>query len=193
MKFWNNKLSGLVGGCSQLAFALFNIILDKLTTYFHSKNIGQCGDNVTIQNGFTVRYPSNIAIFNNVSIGRNVSFSTELLTAKLSIDEKTQINKKVDIDYTGNLLIGKNCVISEGVIIETHDHGYDPKSAPAPRELKIEDNVWIGARAVILPKVSRVGKHSIIAAASVVTKPVEDYVIVAGNPAKIIKRLSKYQ
>jgi galactoside O-acetyltransferase len=50
----------------------------------------------------------------------------------------------------------------------------------------IEDGVWIGSNAVVLPN-TRIGKASIIAAGAVVTKDVEPYSIVAGVPAKKIK------
>ena len=50
----------------------------------------------------------------------------------------------------------------------------------------IEDDVWVGARALILPGV-KIGKGSVIAAGSVVAKNVEPYSIVAGNPAKLIR------
>ena len=49
----------------------------------------------------------------------------------------------------------------------------------------IEDDVWIGARSIILPGVT-IGRGSVIAAVSVVTKDVEEYTLVGGNPAKLI-------
>ena len=54
----------------------------------------------------------------------------------------------------------------------------------------IEDYVWIGTRAIILPGV-RIGKGAVIGAGSVVTKDVGEYEFVAGNPAKFIKRRNK--
>lgn len=51
----------------------------------------------------------------------------------------------------------------------------------------IEDDVWLGHAALILPKVKLIGRGSVIAAGAVVTKDVPKYAIVAGNPAKVIK------
>ncbi len=62
-------------------------------------------------------------------------------------------------------------------------HQYDLPKTP----LTIDDDVWIGARAIILPGCKRIGKGAIIGAGSVVTKDVPDYAIVGGNPARIIK------
>ncbi|CAO5002252.1 polysialic acid O-acetyltransferase [Microcystis aeruginosa NIES-2521] len=60
----------------------------------------------------------------------------------------------------------------------------DIKSAP----VVIEDHVWIGFNVAILKRVT-IGKVAIIGAGSVVTQDVEPFTVVAGNPAKIIKRL----
>ena len=53
--------------------------------------------------------------------------------------------------------------------------------------LEIEQDVWIGARAIILPGCKHIGAHYIIGAGAVVTKDVPDYAIVGGNPAKVIR------
>ena len=62
----------------------------------------------------------------------------------------------------------------------------DGPDTPSP-PLEIAGDVWIGARAIILPGCKRIGAHSIIGAGAVVTHDVPDYAIVGGNPAKIIR------
>lgn len=56
-------------------------------------------------------------------------------------------------------------------------------------KIQIDDDVWIGTNAIILPGV-HIGKKSIVGAGSVVTKDVGENVVVAGNPAKVIKTLT---
>lgn len=51
----------------------------------------------------------------------------------------------------------------------------------------VEDDVWVGHNAIILPGVKTVGRGSVVAAGAVVTKDVPRYVIVAGNPARILR------
>ena len=69
--------------------------------------------------------------------------------------------------------------------IKIADQGHSPAE-----DLVIEDDVWIGANAIILLGV-RIVKHSVIAAVSVVTKSIEPYSVYAGIPARKIKDLSQ--
>lgn len=81
---------------------------------------------------------------------------------------------------------------------DSNGHPTDPvarvaNQPPSPedvRPIKIEDNVWIGGRAMILPGVT-VGEGSIVAANSVVRKDVAPYTIVAGNPAVKVADVEK--
>ena len=63
--------------------------------------------------------------------------------------------------------------------------GSEPDEGPT--DLEICGDVWIGARAIILPGCKRIGAHSIIGAGAVVTKDVPDYAIVGGNPARVLR------
>lgn len=111
--------------------------------------------------------------------------------------------------------VGKNCNIQPGVVfdysycwlIEIQDHviiapeayllTHDTSAKPLTGAVRIgkiilEDHVFIGARAFIMPNV-KIGKNSIVAAASVVTKDVPENVVVAGNPAKVICSVEEYK
>lgn len=97
----------------------------------------------------------------------------------------------------GRLIIGDNVMMAPGVVILTRSHRYDDVSVPMNRQgdysttVVIEDDVWIGYRAMILPGV-RIGKGSCVGAGAVVTKDVPPYSVVGGVPAKVIKsRLDK--
>jgi acetyltransferase-like isoleucine patch superfamily enzyme len=80
-------------------------------------------------------------------------------------------------------------MFASGVKIISANHDFKQRENHIKdKPVIIEENVWIGANAVILPGV-KIGKNSIVGAGSIVTKDVEENVIVAGNPARIIKRL----
>jgi acetyltransferase-like isoleucine patch superfamily enzyme len=110
---------------------------------------------------------------------------------KFIAGEGTKIARDVSIDISADVIIGNGCMISEEVIILTHDHSVNDvfnKELITTSALQIEDNVFVGARSIILPNVTKIGKNAFIGAGSVVTKDVPADVIVAGNPAKIIRK-----
>jgi maltose O-acetyltransferase len=88
--------------------------------------------------------------------------------------------------------IGDNCFIGPGVHIYTAMHPLHLQERNSGLEygmpVSIGNNVWIGGRAVINPGV-KIGDNVVIASGAVVTKDVPDHVVVAGNPAKIIKQI----
>ena len=113
----------------------------------------------------------------------------EGLGGKLILGDGTFIARRVSIDISGNVIIKNRCVICEDVLIITHKHNkndYFNKEKTETSDLIIEDDVFIGARSIILPNVDIIGKGAIIGAGSVVTKNVKSNSIVAGNPTKIV-------
>lgn len=103
------------------------------------------------------------------------------------IGDHNVINAGVLLDgRNGKLVIGNHVDIATCTYIWTLEH--DPHSdnfTDRPGDVIIEDYVWIGSRALILPSV-RIGKGAVVAAGSVVTKDVEPMSIVGGVPAKVI-------
>lgn len=92
----------------------------------------------------------------------------------------------------GKVTLGSGVRIAPGAKIFGENHGFDNISTPIRLQpnttegIVIEDDVWIGANAVITDGV-RIGAHSIVGAGAVVTKNVEPYSVVGGNPARVIK------
>jgi maltose O-acetyltransferase len=134
-----------------------------------------------------------------------------LLKNILPMGEGCEIQPHVYVGKGRNIRIGSYCQINEGVrlldvtigdyvmiapfvnILGGKAHSYDRTDIPMIKQEEtykgsviVEDDVWIAINAVILAGV-RIGKGSIIAAGSVVTKDVPSYSIVGGIPAKIIK------
>jgi maltose O-acetyltransferase len=92
-----------------------------------------------------------------------------------------------------NLKVGKDVMMGPYVVIIGENHQSSKLDMPMRLQgykkyppVRIEDDVWIGTRAIILPGIT-VGKGAIIGAGAVVTKDVPPYAICAGNPARIIK------
>jgi acetyltransferase-like isoleucine patch superfamily enzyme len=120
--------------------------------------------------------------------------SFDVANAKnIHLGQNVRINRGVYILARSRVDIGSNVVLSaEAMILDT---GLDVDAFMSGKTeehldsfVKIEDQVWIGARALILPGVT-IGHHSVIAAGSVVNKDVAPYTVVAGVPAEKIKDL----
>lgn len=104
----------------------------------------------------------------------------------LIIGNHSTINQKCRLDSRGGLVIGNNVSISAEVCILTAEHDvHAPDFRGIQESVQIEDYVFVGTRAMILPGVI-LGKGSIVAANAVVTKSVDPYMIVGGIPARVI-------
>lgn len=130
---------------------------------------------------------------------------------KISIGNDCYVGEGSWIWSGDNVSIGNNVLISHGVnIIDTNSHEADAEERSAgyrhiiekghPKEkgsiltapIVIEDHAWINFNAIILKGV-RIGEGAIVAAGAVVTKEVDPYTMVAGNPAVFIKNLERSQ
>ncbi|WP_124726582.1 2,3,4,5-tetrahydropyridine-2,6-dicarboxylate N-acetyltransferase [Staphylospora marina] len=120
-------------------------------------------------------------IRDQVEIGDNaVIMMGAVINIGAVIGEGTMVDMNAVIGGRGT--IGKNCHIGAGAVIA------GVIEPPSATPVIIEDDVTVGANAVILEGV-RVGKGSVVAAGAVVTKDVPPNVVVAGTPARIIKEI----
>ena len=110
------------------------------------------------------------------------------------LHSNTEINSHCLMLAKNKIVIGENSTLAYGSTIITSANPNGPKNKLATIYPKmtapviIEDNVWVGANATILPGVT-IGSMSVVAAGAVVTKDVPSGVLVAGNPAVIKKQL----
>lgn len=126
------------------------------------------------------RIEPGVLIREHVSIGKNaVIMMGAVINIGAIIGDGTMIDMNAVIGVRGT--IGKNCHIGAGAVIA------GVLEPPSKQPVIIEDNVLIGANAVILEGVV-IGKNAVVAAGSVVLENVEADMVVAGSPAKVIKR-----
>lgn len=131
--------------------------------------LGSTGENIYIEPNFICDYGYNIFV------GENFYANFDCL-----------------ILDTCSVEIGDNCMLAPGVHIYTATHPLLPDERNSGLEygkpVKIGHNVWIGGRSIINPGVT-IGDNVVVASGSVVTKDIPANVVVAGNPARIIKRI----
>jgi acetyltransferase-like isoleucine patch superfamily enzyme len=143
----------------------------------------------------------------NVEFKDNIMFFGRIYSSgngKVSIGNNTSIRSGCILYCAKKILIGDNVIFSNDIVIsDTNHHPINPNDRlkminsgwssklwlwkySNSKEIIIEDNVWIGQYSRILKGV-KVGRNSIIASNSVVTKDIPPNCIAAGNPAKIVK------
>lgn len=106
------------------------------------------------------------------------------------IGDNVAINSFTHIWGQGGVIIGNNVMIAShvSIISVTHDKNtIQMRYTKVMKEILIEDDVWIGSHAIILPGVN-IGQGSIIGAGAVITKDIPPYSIVVGIPGRIISK-----
>ena len=94
----------------------------------------------------------------------------------------------------GRVDIGNHVNLAQGITVTALNHNFSDtnkridEQGVSTNSVTIEDDVWVGANAVILPGVT-IGEHCVVAAGAVVTKDVPPHSLVAGVPAKVIKKI----
>ena len=110
----------------------------------------------------------------------------------ITVGKNVFINSGCRFQDQGGISIGDGTLIGHNVVLATLNHGITPDERhdlfPAP--IHIGKNVWIGANATMLPGVT-IGDNAVIAAGAVVTKDVPANAVVAGVPAKVIRKIEE--
>lgn len=173
------------------------IFLGCRTSIKHCNKI-RFGNNVNIGDYVEI----NALSINGIYLGNNVTIKkggivdcTGVLSKigdSLHIGDNVGISENVFIQVRGAVVIGNDVIIGPHVSIFSENHLHRDLSLPIRIQgisrlgVEIEDGAWIGARSIILDGV-KIGKNSIVAAGSVVTKDVKEFSVVGGVPANFIK------
>jgi acetyltransferase-like isoleucine patch superfamily enzyme len=187
-----NKKINLEGNTNRVTFDRNRMHKTHGDGLFSLKDFKKFGENVIFERGCLVFHPESISIGNNVYIGHNTIlkgyFKNEMV-----IGDHTWMGPGCFLHSGGGIEIGKAVGIGPMVKIITSTHKEEDLSKPLIfcdlefGKVIVEDACDIGAGAIILPGV-KIGEGSIIGAGSVVAKDVEPYTVVAGVPAKVLRR-----
>lgn len=137
---------------------------------------------LTIGSGSTIKGRVSIGAFSSITIGEQLSVTSNLY---MRVVEST------------SLIIGRDCLVASDVIIRTNDGHpiYDTNSKCRINQSKnivIEDHVWIGDQVAVLKGVT-IGRGSIIAMRSVVTKDIPEKCVAAGIPATVVRHNTTWE
>lgn len=157
-------------------------------------NQGMRIGNKTVVPRLSVTWPHQVQIGNDCILEPNIYFKFDGIWCpgpNIIIGDHTFIGRECEFNIREHISIGKHCLIASGVKFVDHDHGTTPdqlmalQAGPAS-PIVLEDDVWIGANAVILKGV-KLGTGSIVAAGAVVRRSVDAYDVVGGVPAKLLR------
>lgn len=154
----------------------------------------------------TLLNPACIHLGKHTLVGRQVTLSvgygehhpgdsgTPPPSRGLVIGDRCVIGARSSITAHESIVVGDDVWFGQGVFVTDTSHGYQDPSRPIGEQFGRHQPVligagsWIGHGAVILPG-TRLGRNVVVAAGSVVRGIVEDHAIVAGSPARIVRRL----
>lgn len=141
-----------------------------MRSFLCRKLFAACGEKLVVENGAYFGNGKDFRVGNEVALGSGFKSLNRIVT------------------------MGNYIMMAENVFFLGGGHKHDKLDIPMGHQgelpktpLIIDDDVWFGTRAMILPGCQHIGKGAIIGAGAVVTKDVPDYAIVGGNPAKVIK------
>ena len=176
----DKELTSIVSRARSLTHQ-YNLTIDiKEKESILNELLGKIGSNVKIDTPFYCDYGKNIFIGNNVIININCTFVD---CNKIVIGNNVLIASNVQI-YTATHPVS----VKERLLKDWKEENGQAFFKVYALPVKIEDNVWIGGGAIILPGVV-IGKNSVIGAGSVVTKDIPSNCVAVGNPCKVIKKL----
>lgn len=162
-----------------------------LNARWHLRRADSIGPRVRLRGAPAITNEGRMTIGERVRLVSTVA-TLELVTlptGTLEIGDNAFINYGSSIVASAHVRIGNDCLIGTHVTVmdcdfhRVEDKTWDTSGVP----IVIDDRAWIGNRSIVLKGV-RVGHDAVVAAGSVVTHDVEPRTVVAGNPAKVIRR-----
>jgi acetyltransferase-like isoleucine patch superfamily enzyme len=179
------KLPVLVSGNVVFKKLSGTVLIEKPTLFGVKLGFGDVGifDSNNSKSLFELRGVLNFLGKANIGHGSKLSVSGTLV-----LGDNFQISAESAIVATNTVTVGKNVLISWDVLIMDTDFHRIISSTDFNKDIYIGDNVWIGARCLILKGVS-LSNGTVVAAMSRVTSSItEENVMISGNPSKLVKK-----
>lgn len=176
----------------------WSLFLEKNVSLYYFRNM-KLGKMILIEKGTIVSamLPQSLHIGNNVKISAystlHVSKNFQDITGFIKIGDGVGIGEFANLGGTGGLIIGKDCIIGAYFSCHPENHNYKnhdkliKHQGVVRKGIIIGNDCWIGAKVTILDG-ARIGNSCVIAAGAVVKGEFPDHCVIAGIPARIIRK-----
>lgn len=154
--------------------------------------LGRCGARPSLGRGCRVLAPGSIELGDGFNAVGGCLLAAQ--GGALKVGPRASLNLGAVLDASGGeIVVGADALIGPYAVLRASNHVFARADVPiraqghAPGRIVLEDDVWVGAHAVVLPDV-RIGRGAVVAAGAVVTKDVPPGAVVGGVPARELSR-----
>ena len=172
-------------------------VRDKLFSLLVAGGFGSFGSSSVIQLPVRLKNEHRIAIGSGVFVGAGAWLQVldgESDDVAIVIGDESSFSGGCVLSAASSIRLGRDVGLARNVYIADHTHAYDDPTRSVDDQgitqiqpVEIGDGAWLGENAFVMPGVS-IGKHAVVSANSVVTRDVPDYTVVAGQPARVVRR-----
>lgn len=164
-------------------------------SFYLERRLYTCCSLLVVDNMASMRLRARLLRLLGARVGTGVIVRSGLLVLEgfdFTLGDGVFIGNQCMFDCSAPIHVGKNVFMASGISLVTGTHAIGEHDLRAgaftPRGITIGDGCWIGTRAIILPGVC-IGDGAVVGAGSVVTRDVAPDTVVAGNPARLLRRL----
>jgi acetyltransferase-like isoleucine patch superfamily enzyme len=168
----------------------YEVVADRLRAQYLRLRGARLGDRTRLGKHCVIRRPWCLVVGDRSQFEHQVHIKAADDKARIRLGSEVFVGFNCEFDISENLWIGNGVLIAPGCFITDHSHLHAAGQTIAAQgcesaPVRLEDDVWLGAHAVVLPGVT-IGRGAIVAAGAVVNTDIEPMAIVAGVPARHI-------
>jgi acetyltransferase-like isoleucine patch superfamily enzyme len=172
----------------EMVFSL-DVLRDRARARLLALRGARLGNKCRVGKGFELINPRKFECGKRLQVESSVVCKIALGYASMQLGDYVFLGKGSHFDIAGKLIVGSHVLFAPYSFIVDHNHNLDcrlriDEQGCFVRDIVIEDDVWVGAHATVLPGV-RLGRGSVVGANACVTRDVPPFAIVCGVPAVI--------
>lgn len=170
--------------------SISEVVFGRMRAQFHRMRAGAIGAKCNVAARVRIDRPRRVRIGSRATLEADVWLKVVSDSARLEIGDFSFLGRGTELDVSHSVIVGSHVLIGPGVFLTDHNHNIfrgrrvdEQGCREAP--VVLEDDVWLGAKVVVLPGVT-IAEGAVVGAGAVVTKSLPAYSIAVGVPARVI-------